>query len=290
MPELPEVETIVRGLRPALTGRRILSLEVRRPGSVRHGLAPDALVRTLPGRTILAVRRRAKLAVLDLDGGLHLVFHLKMTGRLHLPGPEEAPDKHTHLTFTFEQDRNRSQDRLFFRDARTFGYCAALDDAALGVTAMDVASQAAWPFWRSLGPEPLETSPEILAARLEGRRGRIKALLLDQTVLAGVGNIYADEALFRARIHPAAPADALSREQREELMRQVQAVLQQGIDCCGASIRDYVNAHGDAGAFQACFQAYGRGGQPCVACGQPLRKITVAGRASVHCPACQPLP
>lgn len=272
MPELPEVETIARSLRPALEGRGVVSLEVRHAGAVRGGLDADMLIRSLPGRRILAVRRRAKLLLLECSGDLILAFHLKMTGRLHLPAPEEAPDKHTHLIFHLDDGT-----RLFFMDVRKFGYCAAFTEAQL----------QAFPFYASLGPEPLDTAPEVLARRLDGRRGRIKALLLDQTVLAGVGNIYADEALFRAGLRPDAPAQALSAPQKLRLMTQVREVLQEGIDYCGASIRNYVNARGDAGAFQNTFSVYGRAGQPCPRCAAPLVKVTVAGRTSTFCQECQ---
>lgn len=276
MPELPEVETIVRSLRPALESRVVTRLEVRYAGSIRGGLDAATLQQTILGRTILAVRRRAKLALIDLQGDLTLAFHLKMTGRLHLPGPEEVPDKHTHLVFQLAHAQHGPA-RLFFIDVRKFGYCAALPTSKL----------PSFPFYASLGPEPLEVSTKALAAKLDNRRGRIKALLLNQTVLAGVGNIYADEALFRAGVRPDRRADRLSAAKKLELMRHVQDVLQLGIDCCGASIRDYVNARGDAGAFQDCFQVYGKAGHPCQKCGASLKKMTVAGRTSTFCPACQ---
>ncbi|AGW14601.1 bifunctional DNA-formamidopyrimidine glycosylase/DNA-(apurinic or apyrimidinic site) lyase [Megalodesulfovibrio gigas] len=272
MPELPEVETIARGLRPALEGRGIVSLDIRHAGSVRGGLDAKTLAATVPGRRILAVSRRAKLLLLTLSDDLILAFHLKMTGRLHLPAPDELPDRHTHLIFHLDNGG-----RLFFMDMRKFGYCAALTAGQL----------QAFPFYAALGPEPLETSPEDLAGRLKGRRGRIKALLLDQTVLAGVGNIYADEALFRAGLRPDAPADAVSASRKIGLMTHVRAVLQEGIDSCGASIRNYVDARGDAGAFQNTFNVYGRAGQPCPRCAASLEKMTVAGRTSTFCPRCQ---
>ncbi|GAB7078672.1 bifunctional DNA-formamidopyrimidine glycosylase/DNA-(apurinic or apyrimidinic site) lyase [Megalodesulfovibrio paquesii] len=272
MPELPEVETIARSLRPSLEGRSIRRLEVRHAGAVRGGLDAEALTRAVPGRRILAIRRRAKLLLIELSDDLILAFHLKMTGRLHLPEPAEAPDKHTHLVFHLDDGA-----RLFFMDMRKFGACAALTAAQL----------QALPFYASLGPEPLETPAEALAHRLDGKRGRIKALLLDQTVLAGVGNIYADEALFRAHLRPDAPADGLPLPQKITLMEHVRAVLQEGIDCCGASIRNYVNARGDAGAFQNTFNVYGKAGQPCPACGAVLVKTTVAGRTSTFCERCQ---
>ncbi len=334
MPELPEVETIACGLRPQLTGRCIVSVEVRNEGTVQGDAAVFA--RCVPGRVIAGVGRRGKLLLMELaplDGGAggagkarstgaegdvspgysldpapdaadlmacrdvagkvagsgsagtsggtggnhvpHLLgVHLKMTGRLFVYGPEVAPNTHTRVVFGLD-DGNR----LFFDDARKFGYVRALSDADL----------ATWDFWRSLGPEPLEITAPDFAALFRGRRGRIKALLLDQAVIAGIGNIYADESLFRASIRPDAQAGELSPDRLRVLHGHLVDVLRESIAECGSSIRDYRDAHGDAGAFQNRFRVYGRSGQPCVACGRTLTTGKVAGRTTVFCERCQKL-
>ncbi|EPR37089.1 Formamidopyrimidine-DNA glycosylase [Desulfovibrio sp. X2] len=276
MPELPEVETIARGLAPELIGQRIVAAEVR--GAKAVGGDAALFTARVVGRAVEGVHRRGKMLLLDLDvprekeGGLFLAVHLKMTGRLWVPPEGTGPDVHTHVVMRLLNGRE-----LHFRDVRKFGWCRCLTGDEL----------AAMPFFRTLGPEPLEIGPEEFLARLEGRRGRIKALLLDQKVVAGIGNIYADEALFRAGIRPEARADALSAARLRRLFAEVQEVLRQGIRENGASISDYRDARGDAGAFQNSFRVYGRGGEPCVACGGRLRAVTVAGRTSTYCPRCQ---
>jgi len=323
MPELPEVETIACGLRPQLTGRRIVSVSVRNEGTVQGDAA--AFARCVPGRVISGVGRRGKLLLMELapldgldvtdgpditDGGKpagsapdaadlmacrdvagkasgkggkeaksggrtvpHLLgVHLKMTGRLFVYGPEVAPNAHTRVVFGLD-DGNR----LFFDDARKFGYVRALSHVDL----------ATWDFWRSLGPEPLEIDAPDFAELFRGRRGRIKALLLDQTVIAGIGNIYADESLFRASIRPDAQAGDLSPARLRVLHGHLVDVLRESIAECGSSIRDYRDAHGDAVAFQNRFRVYGRSGQPCVACGRTLTTGKVAGRTTVYCERCQ---
>lgn len=326
MPELPEVETIASGLRPQLTGRRIVSVLVRNEGTVQGDAA--AFARCVPGRVIAGVGRRGKLLLMELappdgadvrdvtaspditDGGKpagsapdaadlmacrdavgdasgtggkeaksggrtvpHLLgVHLKMTGRLFVYGPEVTPNAHTRVVFGLD-DGNR----LFFDDARKFGYVRALSEADLST----------WDFWRSLGPEPLEIAVGDFVELFRGRRGRIKALLLDQTVIAGIGNIYADESLFRASIRPDAQAGDLSPDRLRVLHGHLVDVLRESIAECGSSIRDYRDAHGDAGAFQNRFRVYGRAGQPCVACGRALATGKVAGRTTVYCERCQ---
>ena len=274
MPELPEVQTIACGLALELTGRRFLSVDVRRRASVAGDI--DLLRERLPGSVLRRVRRRGKALLLDLDPGLTLAFHLRMTGRLYLPEPGEEPDKHTHLVFGLEPWPG-SPDRLFFRDARTFGHCLPLLPG----------HEAAWPFFASLGPEPLELDQEGFCALFQGRKGRIKALLLNQRVIAGIGNIYADESLFRAGIRPDAQASALGHGRLAGLHAAVQAVLEEAIAACGSSISDYRDARGNAGAFQNQFRAYGRAGERCVACGRKLTAMKVAGRTSTFCPGCQ---
>jgi formamidopyrimidine-DNA glycosylase len=223
------------------------------------------------------------LVLMDLrpahGGKLCLLFHLKMTGRLVVHGSKTEACKHTRLIFRLGDDAGRDgRDAwLFFDDARKFGYCRIMRDKDF----------AHWDFWNSLGPEPFICSREEFMARCRGRRGKIKALLLDQAFIAGIGNIYADEILFRAGIAPQHAAAGLSPAQCGALWEQMREVLREAIAQCGSSIRDYRDGRGNAGAFQNSFRVYGRGGQPCTACGSILEKSVVAGRGTVHCPGCQ---
>ncbi|MDR3073808.1 MAG: bifunctional DNA-formamidopyrimidine glycosylase/DNA-(apurinic or apyrimidinic site) lyase [Deltaproteobacteria bacterium] len=275
MPELPEVETIARTLEPQIRGRAIDAAHVLLPKALAAG--KSLLPSLFPGARVTAVSRRAKLLLVHLGPEHLLVFHLKMTGRLFVHGAGTAPQKHTRLIFDLAPEADAPAQRLFFDDIRTFGYCRLARREEL----------AAWPFWAKLGPEPLDLAPEAFVQAVAGRRRAVKALLLDQGVIAGIGNIYADEACFRARAHPAAPASSLAPGQLAELLRAARAVLTESIAECGSSIRDYRDANGDAGAFQNLFRVYGRAGKPCLACGATLRKTLVAGRATVFCPVCQ---
>lgn len=283
MPELPEVETIARTLRPQVEGRVIRAVRVLLPKTLAAGA--DLLPGVLPAR-IYAVRRRAKLLLMDVaaDGaGLpsHLAaFHLKMTGRLFVHGAEAEPHKHTRMVFDLAPEAGVPGARLFFDDVRTFGYCRIMRPEDL----------QEWPFWTKLGPEPLDMTPAEFSRILDGRKGAIKALLLDQTAVAGIGNIYADEACFRSGIHPATPAMRIPEEKRVALCGRIQDVLNESIAECGSSIRDYRDANGDAGAFQNMFRVYGRAGLPCVTCGTELKKAVIAARTTVFCPHCQHLP
>ena len=286
MPELPEVETVVRTLRPQVLNARILGVELLRPSIV----LPESLpLESLCGCRISAVDRRGKLILLRMlaesgrDGGPErpdlLVVHLRMTGRL-MPHPAGTPP-HAHTRCLFHLEGPQGSSVLFFDDVRAFGVLFAATDALL----------AAWPFWQELGPEPLAVPPDALARQLAprfaGRRGAVKSLLLDQGVLAGIGNIYADEALFRAGIDPRRAANTLDAPALLRLCRALQEVLRLSIAQCGSSIRDYRDANGNVGAFQNSFAVYGRGEEPCHTCGRPLEKARIAGRATVFCPHCQ---
>lgn len=280
MPELPEVETIARTLAPQVTGRRIAACLLLNPGTLQGELPLDAVV----GRVFDQPARRGKLLLLpfaaeaasspvpDPDAIQGLALHLKMTGRVFVYPAGTAPGSHTRAVFDLDDGA-----RVFFDDARKFGYVRVLTPAAL----------AAWPFWTRLGPEPLEIDADAFAARFAGRSGAIKALLLDQTVLAGCGNIYADESLFRAGIRPEARGGAVSAGRLRRLHCALQDVLTESIAECGSSIRDYRTARGDAGAFQNRFRVYGRSGETCLVCGAKLRSCRVAGRTTVFCPRCQ---
>lgn len=277
MPELPEVETIARTLEPQVRGRRIVACHLLNTTTLQ-GEIPLCSV---TGATLDIPARRGKLLLLPLhpcngDSGENavqgLAFHLKMSGRLFVHPPESEAGPHTRLILDLDD-----ASRLFFDDTRKFGYVRVLTPASL----------ASWPFWTRLGPEPLEIDAESFALRFAHRRRAIKALLLDQTVLAGCGNIYADESLFRAGIRPDAGGDSLSPERLRRLHGALQEVLREAIAACGSSIRDYRTARGDAGAFQNSFRVYGRKGEKCLRCGTPLLSCRVAGRTGVYCPHCQ---
>jgi formamidopyrimidine-DNA glycosylase len=267
MPELPEVETIARGLNAQAGGQRIAQVRLITPKVLLRG-DPKALA----GRRIDRVTRRAKLLLIVLDNDDVLVFHLKMTGRVWLGGAGQTWPKHTHLVLHLE-----SGDQIIFEDQRRFGYFGLFSPTEL----------AAWDFYARLGPEPLDTTPQELAARLRGRKASIKSLLLNQTVMAGIGNIYADESLFAARIHPAGTAAAIPKKRLITLCAELQRILSEAIAAGGSTFSDYRNAYGKSGIFQEYFQVYGKKGEPCPACRQPLVAVTVAGRTSTHCSHCQ---
>ncbi len=271
MPELPEVETIARGLRRTLAGRVVTAVEAPDPSCLAEG--PASFASRVCGRTILGVRRRAKLLLLDMDPGLTLAVHLRMTGRLVASAAADAPQPHARLVLRLDNGG-----RLLFADCRRFGTVHAFSPGELEL----------WPFYAALGPEPLEINAKQFASRFAGRGGRIKSLLLDQGLLAGVGNIYADEALHRAGICPLTRANRLTNKHFSNLFKELKAVLRQAIRENGSSTRDYRDAGGNAGAFQNSFQAYGRAGEPCLRCASPMVAAKVGGRTSTYCPACQP--
>lgn len=278
MPELPEVETVARTLAPQVLGRRISAPRILDPKAIQAG---RELLPRLEGARIEAVRRRAKLLLIDAacadNEPLSLAFHLKMTGRLFVHPAGTESHKHTRLTFCLQSEPEDEERLLFFDDVRRFGYCRVMRPEEF----------AHWSFWAALGPEPLETPPSAIAERLVSRRGRIKALLLNQEVIAGIGNIYADESLYKAGIRPDVQADRLGLPRLTALGNALQEVLRESIRQCGSSIRDYRDAEGNAGAFQNTFMVYGRSGESCRVCGKKLRKCVVAGRTTVFCPGCQ---
>jgi formamidopyrimidine-DNA glycosylase len=257
VPELPEVETVVRTVAPHLTGRVILSAEFT-SRHVTPGNRPT-LSRNLAGRRIESVRRRGKFILITLDQGF-LSIHLGMTGRLLISGKAAT---HTHAVFTLDDGL------LLYNDPRQFG-------------------KIEWNPRRveRLGPEPLEISLEDFRTRLR-RKARIKPLLLNQSFLAGLGNIYADESLFAAGIHPLTSAAELSAPRAAKLHQAIREILTAAIEAGGSSISDYVDAEGRKGWFQVSHRVYGREGEPCVNCGTPIRRIVVAQRSSHFCPKCQ---
>ena len=276
MPELPEVETIRRQLAPALVGRRLERIEVRDP-RWSEPAPPEAVADALNGRRVERLGRRGKYLVVSFEDDVHLVMHLRMTGNLLLvPADAEEPG---HLRVVMDLDDGN---RLLFVDVRRFG----TGDVLLGSDAL------AEYFASRLGVEPLspDFTAEALRALARGRRQPVKAFLLTQERVAGVGNIYADEALFRARIHPLRPVGTLKRPQVEALRDAVVETLEAGVDAKGASIDDYRHVDGAEGSFQDRFLVHTREGEPCPRCGTTIRKLRAAGRGTYVCPRCQPRP
>jgi formamidopyrimidine-DNA glycosylase len=260
VPELPEVETIRRSLAPLLTGRVITAAHFLSPHAANH--QPAELAARLAGVRIAGLDRLGKHLLLRLDSGT-LDIHLRMTGKLLW---NAAPGPHARALLEF------GQDVLVFDDIRQFG---RLRWWAPGVIPP------------GLGPDALDLPFDAFAARLRTRRGRLKPLLLDQSVLAGLGNIYVDEALFLARIHPLTPAARLGPVRLERLHTAIQQILAEALAAGGSSISDYVDASGERGAFQDRHQVYARTGQPCPLCASPIRRIVVTQRGTHFCPACQ---
>lgn len=272
MPELPEVETIRRGIAPWLEGRRIETLEVRDP-RLRFGIDAGLPVRVI-GRRVTGVGRRSKYLLLALDSGDTLLIHLGMSGRLHvLPEPLPAA-KHDHYDL-----RTDAGALLRYHDPRRFGFLQLLDGPP---------EASRW--LRALGPEPLEPEfdGDYLYTRLRGRNASIKSLLMDAGIVVGVGNIYAQEALHAAGIRPGRAAGRLSRPDCHRLAAAVRATLSQAIAAGGTTLRDFSGADGKPGYFQQDLKVYGRLGQPCRRCGEPLRGSRITGRSSVWCARCQP--
>lgn len=277
MPELPEVETVARSLAPHVKDSLILSANLLHKPTMHELSLPFS---SLENCRIVNARRRAKLLMLDLippnpEGPTLLVAHLRMTGRLFTPDANAELGKHTRCIFTLQTPKGEKQ-QMFFDDARTFGKLMAANEDIL----------QKWPFWQSLGPEPFDLTAETFTKRLQSNRP-IKTALLDQATIAGLGNIYADEALFKAGINPKRLAKSLSSAEIERLLSSLQAILMDAIAKKGSSIRDYRDANGNAGTFQESFMVYGRGGQTCRLCGEELQKIRIAGRSSVFCGKCQ---
>ena len=276
MPELPEVETIVRGLRRTVLGRRFTGVRLGKTDFIDD---PALLAETLPGTRIAAIDRYGKSIWLSLEPagqggtGFYFFIHLGMTGQL-IPREAASPvAPHTHVFLTLDDGRE-----LRYTDIRRFGRMAVFPQAG--------AAQ----FREALGADPLEISEAEFLKRIGARRARIKALLLDQRVLRGVGNIYADESLWRARIHPARVAANIQPRQLRDLYRAIRKVLAEAIRLGGSSISDFLNAEGNPGEFQIRHRVYDRKGKPCSRCGAAIRRGVVAGRGSYFCPRCQRSP
>jgi formamidopyrimidine-DNA glycosylase len=267
MPELPEVETTVRGLAHVLQGRRILRVEARR-GDLRRAL-PQDLGQRLTGARVTGLWRRAKYGLVDTDRGDTLIFHLGMSGHWRVDPSEIG--KHDHFLIETEAGR-----RLALNDARRFG--------SLDLVRTDELPD--WPPFKALGPEPLDLDALELRKRLAGRTAAIKLLLLDQGIVAGLGNIYVCEALYRAGIHPKRAGGSVSLERLKRLVPAIHDVLVEAIAAGGSTLRDFASPDGELGYFSKSFAVYDREGQPC-GCGGTVRRIVQGGRSTFYCPTCQ---
>lgn len=282
MPELPEVETVRRGLAPVMEGAVIARAEVNRP-DLRWPF-PAGMSDRLTGQQVLGLRRRSKYILADLASGESLLIHLGMSGRMLVSGDplgrfvhdHPAPEKHDHVVFHMDNGA-----RITFNDPRRFG---AMD-------LMTTATAEQHKLLAAIGPEPLGNgfNEAHLIAALSGRNTPIKAALLDQRIVAGLGNIYVCEALYRAGIHPARKAGRISRARIAALVPIIRQVLTEAIEAGGSSLRDFRQADGELGYFQHSFDVYGREGAPCrnPDCGQPIRRIVQSGRSSFYCRQCQ---
>ena len=275
MPELPEVETIRHSLEPGLVGRRFERVEIRDPRLVRP-FEPQAVAAELEGERVTSLERRGKYLIVRFESGRSLLIHLRMTGSLrHDRGGLRAHDPHRRAVVSLD---DRSD--VAYRDVRRFGTWLLLEPGELE------------PYLAAkVGVEPLDRSftTRLLSRRLEHRRAPLKAALLDQRTVAGLGNIYVDEALWRARIHPLRPAGTLAPDEIARVTRGIKEALRMGIARQGATLRDYARPDGERGRMQDRFRAYNRAGEPCFRCGTPIDKIRVAGRGTWYCPNCQRL-
>ncbi|MBP7961241.1 MAG: bifunctional DNA-formamidopyrimidine glycosylase/DNA-(apurinic or apyrimidinic site) lyase [Caldilineaceae bacterium] len=269
MPELPEVETYIREIAVELRGRQVQGGRVLWPRTVAD-LSPEAFLHGMRGRRFVDFGRRGKYMLLGLDNGQSLIVHLRMTGELRVESTNLPLDKHARLVLDLDGGL-----RLRFSDQRKFGRMWLVADPQSVL--------------HRLGPEPLaeDFTPDLFGAALAGRKASIKALLLDQSIVAGVGNIYADEALFLARIHPTRKGGSLSAPEVAALHQAVRDVLTQGIEMRGSSLQNYTPPTGEKGSFQDLHKVFRRTGQPCPVCGCPIERMKLAQRSTHFCPHCQ---
>jgi formamidopyrimidine-DNA glycosylase len=273
MPELPEVETVKRSLAPFIEGKRIEFAEVFCKKIIKN-MEPSVFQEKIAGRTIKEAARRGKYLLFRLDQGLTLVIHLRMTGQLTVCAPDIPLSKHTHVRFRLSSGQDWR-----FTDLRKFGLIyLTRTDCWAGIKGL-----------QELGYEPLspEFTLESLQELVADKKGILKAFLLDQRRIAGIGNIYADEISFAAGLHPQRDLSTLQEEEIARLYQAIRFKLAEGVRYRGTSLRDYVDGRGEKGGFQEKLQAYGRKGLPCLKCGIPLQRIVVAGRGTVFCPHCQ---
>jgi formamidopyrimidine-DNA glycosylase len=271
MPELPEVETIVRRLRSSLIGQKIRSVQVLNPGILR--CSPKVFVPALTGAIIREIRRKGKFILIDLTPDWTLIIHLKMTGQVLIEPGSTFPDRHTHVVFHFISFNFQMR----YRDIRRFGFFDLFQGNQTGSNI----------YLSRLGPDPFEITPNQFVKIVLSRKKSIKSLLLDQSLISGLGNIYVDESLFQAKIHPLTKADTLSPARIKNLHRSIKKILTQAISMQGSTLKDYRRPDGTSGSFQNYHQVYGRTGSPCPNCGRQIAKIRVAGRGTHYCPGCQ---
>lgn len=279
MPELPEVETVVRALRPVLVGQTITAVRVTAPPrsmELTKVASGKSFARMLTGQRVTEISRRGKNILIRLESELILWVHLKMTGQFrHLP-PSAPADPHDLFVLTLSSTAT-DQLELRFNDYRRFGRWRLLTDAELRVH----------PSFCTLGPEPLEISSDDFLHRAQKSTRQIKAALLNQSFLAGVGNIYADESLWAAGIHPLRPTTKIPSEALKELLTQLKRLLRRSIRLAGTTVDSYRGVNGQTGTFQRYLNVYGREGEPCPRCGANIRRITIGSRSAHFCPRCQ---
>jgi formamidopyrimidine-DNA glycosylase len=292
MPELPEVETVARDLARWVTGATISGAAVHWERTIRHPLPPERFSAELRGATIARVGRRAKTVLVHFEDGRVMTVALRMTGALIVTPPGTAADPHARVVFELTDGR-----QLRYRDVRKFGRIGLWEPGGLRFRRGRRLAEARPPYrvgdvFVRHGPEPLARSfsSARFVERLRGRSARLKSLLLDQSFIAGVGNIYADEALWRARLHPLRTADSLSVDEARRLHRSIRSVLRQAVSHRGASFSDYVGVDGEPGQNAEQLKVYRRTDQPCLRCGRPISRIVVGQRSTHFCPRCQRLP
>ncbi|MGM0498579.1 MAG: DNA-formamidopyrimidine glycosylase [Bacillota bacterium] len=275
MPELPEVETVIKGLRPLVTDRVVTGVEIREKNMIAYPKNDiEAFKNSLIGSKIEAINRRGKYIIIELDTAKNMVIHLRMTGKLLVKEVKEFRDKHTHVIFSLNDGQE-----IRFNNIRKFGRVYLIDknhpEQAGGLA--------------DLGPEPLSDNLTVgdFKKLFNNRRALMKSLLLNQHFIAGIGNIYADEILFRAGVKPDRTADTLTEEEKEAIYYQMREILKKGIIYGGTSFSDYVNAFGEKGSFQEELRVHQRQGEKCYTCGKEIEKIKVSGRSTYFCPQCQ---
>jgi formamidopyrimidine-DNA glycosylase len=280
LPELPEVEVVRRGLEAHVVGRRITSVDVLHPRPVRrHAAGPDDFAAVLTGRRVIAANRRGKYLWLPLDNGDAILAHLGMSGRLLVQKQSASPDRHLRVRFALSGSPKRE---LWFADQRMFGGLAVSHGGA------ELPPEIA-----HIARDPLdpEFDDDAFVSRVRRKTSGVKRILLDQSTISGVGNIYADEALWRARLHGERPGEKLTRAQVSEVLRQVRAVMAAALAQGGTSFDAlYVNVNGESGLFERSLEAYGREGEPCSRCATPVVRVPFMNRSSYFCPKCQPRP
>ncbi|MFH1202010.1 MAG: DNA-formamidopyrimidine glycosylase [Candidatus Omnitrophota bacterium] len=266
MPELPEVETIKRELEKVILGKKIIEVVVHNPKVIREP-SVEKFKKGLSGVTIKNILRKAKVLILELSNTKSLVIHLKMTGQLVYPGDGRI----SRVSFRLSDGNT-----LDFNDQRLFAELRLLDD---------------WrhlPFIKNLGPEPFDLTAEDFKKKLSSKKTKIKPLLMDQTFISGIGNLYAAETLFRARIHPARSSQGLSDKEKELFFKEIKEVLNEAIHYGGSSVDNYVRLSGKPGDYVSHHRVYGRQGEPCLVCKTPIKRISLGGRGTYFCPKCQP--